>query len=942
MHFIMTTQGRPGARLPLDAARIVAVALTYVVAAKLGLSLATVGVTVSLVWPASGVAVAAVLLFGERMLVGVALGAFIANVTTPVPLGLVAAATIGNTLEALVASRLLRRAGFNLRIQRVRDVFSLAVYGAALPSIAAATFGSAGLVLTGRFPWSDFPRTWGTWWAGDAVGILLVTPVALAWLSRPLPPLPLRRAVELAALSTSGALLSLLLFTGILPGSATAPLAFVVFPLLLWAALSYGQRGAATGALVTSVIAVLWTARGLGPFARESLVGSLIYLNSFIVVAMLASVTVAAVMSERRHATARVRDRESRLRAILAGLPAVVWTTDPELRITSCQGALLGTLNLRADELIGTSIMERIDAPDGPVAVAHRRALAGEANSYRSARDGRTFSGHVEPLRSGAGEIIGTIGVALEVTEQEAVERRYGDLVEHAPIGIYRARADGKFLVVNEALVTMLGYPSAADLLRLDPAADVYEDPSELAWRLGVKHDDGLVDRREVKWRRRDGRVITVQLQGRPLRDAQGRYEFEMIAQDVTERRVLEKQLLQSQKMEAVGRLAGGVAHDFNNVLTVILGGLHFLRQDLVPDHDQTTMISEIEQAAFRAQGLTHRLLAFSRRQMMEPRLIDLNTLVGSVESMLRRVIGEDIELQVALGAGLHAVKADPGQLEQAIVNLVVNSRDAMPEGGRVTIETRNVQLAPSAEEDDEIPTGGPHVLLAVTDTGCGMAPEVRAHLFEPFFTTKPLGKGTGLGLPMVYGIVKQSDGLITVESEPGQGTAIKIYFPSAGPRAEPAPVTRAAMARSQGDETILLAEDDDGVRHWIHNALQGQGYTVFACRHAREALGIAEQYAGTIHLLLTDVVMPGMNGRELADRLVAARPATRVLYMSGYTEEALDRHGVPGGGTTRGFIQKPFTPVELLEKVRAMLDRARDVRSVAQAGREGMDVRKP
>src|ERR1041385_3065608 len=546
MHFIMTTQGRPGARLPLDAARIVAVALTYVVAAKLGLSLATVGVTVSLVWPASGVAVAAVLLFGEGMLVGVALGAFVANVTTPVPLGLVAAATIGNTLEALVATRLLRRAGFNLRIQRVRDVFSLAVYGAALPSIAARTLGSAVLVLTGRFPWSDFPRTWGTWWAGDAVGILLVTPVALAWLSLPLPPLPLRRAVELAALSTSGALLSLLLFTGILPGSATAPLAFVVFPLLLWAALSYGQRGAATGALVTSAIAVRWTARGLGPFARESLVGSLIYLNSFIVVAMLASVTVAAVMSERRHAVSSVGEGESRLRAILAGLPAVVWTTDPALRITSCQGALLGTLNLRADELIGTSIMERIDAPDGPVAVAHRRALAGEANSYRSARDGRTFSGHVEPVRSGAG---------------------------------------GKFLVVNEALVTMLGYPSAADLLRLDPAADVYEDPGELAWRLNVKHDDGLVDRREVKWRRRDGRVITVQLQGRPLRDAQGRYEFEMIAQDVTERRVLEKQLLQSQKMEAVGRLAGGVAHDFNNVLTVILGGLHFLRQDL--DHGQ-------------------------------------------------------------------------------------------------------------------------------------------------------------------------------------------------------------------------------------------------------------------------------------------------------------------------------------------------------------------
>src|ERR1044071_2899048 len=328
----MANQGRPGARLALDAARIAAVAFTYFVAAKLGLRLATVGVTVTLVWPASGVAVAALLLLGPRMIVGVALAAFLTNLTTSAPLGVTVAATIGNSLEALVATVLLRRAEFNPRIQRVRDVFSLPAFGAAIPCIAAATIGSASLALTREVPWADFPRVWGTWWAGDAIGILLLTPVALAWLSRPMAPLTLGRAVELAALSLSAALLSMLLFTGILPNSATAPLTFVIFPLVLWAALSFGQRGAATGALVASAIAVVWTTRGLGPFARESLGASLIYLNSFIAVVMLASVTVAAVMSERRHATATVRERESRLSAILAGLPAVVWTTDTELR----------------------------------------------------------------------------------------------------------------------------------------------------------------------------------------------------------------------------------------------------------------------------------------------------------------------------------------------------------------------------------------------------------------------------------------------------------------------------------------------------------------------------------------------------------------------------------------------------------------------------------
>jgi PAS domain S-box-containing protein len=920
----MPDSGRGGARIASEAARIAAVAVTYAVAAKLGLLVATIGVTVTLVWPASGVAVAALLLLGDRMVIGVALGAFLANATTSAPLPVAVAAAVGNSLEALAASLLLRKlTDFNPRLQRVRDVFSLTLLGAILPPLLAATIGSAGLTLTGQVPRAELLRTWLTWAAGDAIGILLITPLILAWCTRKLDRPSLRRAAELAAMSISTLLVSVLLFGGVIPDRATAPLAFVVYPLLLWAALRFGQRGATTGALVASLIATIWTTRGFGPFARESLGESLVYLNSFIGVATLTGLTVAAAMSERRRATAVAREGESRLRTIMDNLPASVWTTDAWLRITSSQGALLESLGVQAQDQVGTTVMDRTPDPDSATVVAHQRALRGESRDYRITRKGRSFHGHVEPLRSATGEITGTIGMAIDVSEQEATARRYRDLVEQAPVGIYRAAANGKFLEVNDALVVMLGYPTAADLLAVHPATDVYADPREFGRQIETRRSTGKVDPTEVRWRRWDGRIISVHLRGRPFQDSEGREaEFEMIAEDVTERRALEGQLLHAQKMEAVGRLAGGVAHDFNNVLTVILGGVHFLRKDLVADPDLSAMLNEIEHAAERAQGLTHQLLAFSRRQMLAPKVLDLNALVGSVESMLRRLIGEDVELHVAFGAGVHAVKADPGQLEQAIVNLVVNARDAMPDGGRVTLETRNVQLPARPGGDGDVSAGGPYVLLAVVDTGSGMSPEVRAHVFEPFFTTKPRGKGTGLGLPMVYGIVKQSGGFVTVESEPGQGTAVSVFLPSAGVRPEAAPKAPEPPSRIDGNETILLAEDDDGVRHWIHNALQGQGYTVFACRHGKEALGIAEHYDGPIQLLLTDVVMPGMNGRELADRLVASRPKTRILYMSGYTEEALGRSGVGSVAEDRGFLQKPFTPRELLEKVRAMLDR--------------------
>jgi nitrogen-specific signal transduction histidine kinase/ActR/RegA family two-component response regulator len=388
---------------------------------------------------------------------------------------------------------------------------------------------------------------------------------------------------------------------------------------------------------------------------------------------------------------------------------------------------------------------------------------------------------------------------------------------------------------------------------------------------------------------------------------------------DVTERRQLEEQLLQSQKMEAVGRLAGGIAHDFNNLLTAVSGYTELLLSELPEGDPRRESAEEIRQAGDRAASLTRQLLAFSRRQVLEPRVLDLNAAIADMEKLLRRVIGEDIELTSSLDPELWRTRADPGQIEQAILNLVVNARDAMPRGGRLTLETANVELDEKFTRGLTTVHPGPHVMLAVSDTGLGMSPELQARLFEPFFTTKERGKGTGLGLSTTYGIVKQSGGSIWVYSEPGQGTTFKIYLPrceeplDAAPEAPPVPAIPLT-----GSETVLLVEDEPEVRRLVEKLLRKQGYTVIAAAGPGEAIPLAGSLP-RIDILLTDVIMPGMNGRELARSLAGRRPGMRVLYMSGYTDTAIAQQGILEPGTA--FLSKPFTPDALARKMREVLD---------------------
>ena len=389
-------------------------------------------------------------------------------------------------------------------------------------------------------------------------------------------------------------------------------------------------------------------------------------------------------------------------------------------------------------------------------------------------------------------------------------------------------------------------------------------------------------------------------------------------ARDVTDRRKLEEQLMRAQKMEAIGTLSGGVAHDFNNILTVILGHTEILLQALQSSPAEYRQLKSIDEASRRASALTRQLLAFSRKQVLQPKVFNLNTLIEDLDKMLRRLIREDIELHTVTDPQLGATKADPGQIEQVVMNLVVNGRDAMKGGGRITIETANVTLDEDYVRDHAGARPGPHVMLAVSDTGEGISPEILPHIFEPFFTTKEVGRGTGLGLSTVYGIVKQSGGNVGVYSHPGRGTTFKVYLPRVD-EPEPSPAEPPQRAVTSGAETVLLVEDEPALRDLIKFALTGSGFTVLDVPSPAEALALSRRHGGPLHLLLTDVIMPGMDGPALAKQVQKERPDIKVLFMSGYATNFIMHDGVVDSGTN--FLEKPFHPRTLLSKVREVLD---------------------
>jgi two-component system, cell cycle sensor histidine kinase and response regulator CckA len=511
---------------------------------------------------------------------------------------------------------------------------------------------------------------------------------------------------------------------------------------------------------------------------------------------------------------------------------------------------------------------------------------------------------------------------AVEIKRNEQAlrrsEARYRSLVQSAVYGIYRSSIEGRFLDVNPALVAMLGYGSAEEVLLLDPERDVFARVEEHERLIEQFRQTGRLDGVEVKWKRKDASIVTVRISGRAVSSADEPADvLEAIAEDVTDRRVLEDQFRQAQKMEAVGRLAGGVAHDFNNLLMVISGYTEVILNKLGTKNPLLEKARAVQQAADRATTLTRQLLAFSRKQLLELKVVDVNSIVGDMERLLRPLIGENIELITRLSPTAGHTRADAGQLEQVLMNLVVNAKDAMPGGGTLTVETQDVVIDEAQRRGPTFIRPGNYVLLSVIDTGTGMDKETQSRIFEPFFTTKEMGKGTGLGLSTVYGIVKQSGGYVLVQSEEGCGSTFQIYLPRVEDPADTnaAPVPCATLG---GSETILLVEDEESVRQLVRETLSAKGYRVIEASDGEAGLEAAAQHDGAIHLVITDVVMPGISGREMVKQLLQTRSETLVLYLSGYTEDAIVSEGRIESGTA--FLQKPFTLQNLSKKVREVL----------------------
>lgn len=777
---------------------IAAVALIYYLTGRLGRTAAPPPGIATVVWPPSGIALAALLILGNRVWPGIWLGAFLANNWAALRhanaldvLSFLATGTgidTGSLLQALLGATLFRRfLGDRNPFDRFKQ--SLIFVGIALSMcLVACTIGVTSLWLGGVMPWDAAFRRWWTWWVGDTGGVLVVTPLVLTVWHLGWPDWGRKRSAEAILVLLAATLFAVTIFVWWRPPAELRyPADLLFLPLIAWVAYRFTQREVALLVLLILAIAVTGTLHGRGPYHGTSPWSSLPVLQAFIGILSILSITIGAVITERRAAGEALQASEHWLR---------------ESQRISRVGSYV--LDVRTGAWTRSEVLDEIFGID---------------SEYPHNRDG--WSALLHP------------------------EDRQGVL---------------DYLTNN-----VIGH--GCDFQR--------------EYRIVRPRDGG------VRWvlcggeMSFDARKLPAKLAGTIL--------------DITDRRTMEAQLLQAQKMESIGRLAGGVAHDFNNLLTVINGYGDMVLGRISADNLVYPYIQQIRIAGERAAELTMQLLAFSRKQVLQPKVLSLNDIVRDSDKMLRRVIGEEIELNCVLDPSLRTVEADPGQLHQVIVNLAVNARDAMPGGGKLTIETANA---------------GMDVSLTVRDTGVGMDAGTLEHLFEPFFTTKGVGQGTGLGLATVYGIVRQSAGHISVQSEVGRGTTFSVLLPVI----EGVVATAAAAEPPAGGSAcVLLAEDEEGVRQLVATILEQHGYRVLAAPDGEEALRMFEQCGHRIDLLISDVVMPRMRGPELAVHLRRHQPEINVLFMSGYTDPSITNHLISAGSH---FLQKPFAADALVRAV--------------------------
>jgi two-component system, cell cycle sensor histidine kinase and response regulator CckA len=680
------------------------------------------------------------------------------------------------------------------------------------------------------------------------------------------------------------------------------------------------------------------------PLKIEARAGGLIYSLTIARVPGTDHVNLYAMdITERTRTEAVLQQSEARFRDTFERATVGQSMTGVDGRLLKVNQALADMLGFSIEELQQVTVSQ-ITHPDDLAETQEciRSLFAGERNTYRTEKRYRHRDGHLVTadvsttlLRDAQGAPVCLMTSVVDISEHKRVahdlersETRYRRLFEAARDGILILDADtGRIVDVNPFLTELTGYSRdeflAKYLWEIGPLKDIAASKTEFA----QLRDQKLVRYEDLPLKTRDGRKIDVEFVSNVYR-VDGENVVQCNIRDISERKraeaeqkSLEDQLRLSHRLEAIGSLAGGVAHDFNNLLSVILCCTEFAMAGVQEDDRVREELLQVKKAGDRAVDLTRQLLAFSRKQVLQPAVLNLNEIAAGVEKMLRRILGEDIDYRQVLAPDLGMTRADPGQIEQVLMNLVVNARDAMPDGGKLTVETSNQDLDEEYAARHVATTPGPYIRLAVTDTGCGMDADTRARIFEPFFTTKGQGKGTGLGLSTVYGIVKQSGGNIWVYSEPGHGTTFKIYLPRDFSAITTVTDSRLAAvpALSTGNETILVVEDEEAVREIARRILREAGYTVLTAASPDDALLTCQAYAGRIHLLLTDVVMPQMSGRVLAERLVLERPGIKVVYMSGYTDDAIVHRGALDPGTN--FVPKPFSAADLTRKVLEVLD---------------------
>jgi PAS domain S-box-containing protein len=902
-------------------------------------------------YPAAGLGFALVLVFGARFAPALAIASLISSFLiyrfSQPPAMLLLWAFFISSIYGATAALLRRRMRFDWHLRRLRDVTYL-VFAAALLSAVLAVLSVSGSLLDDTMTRSEAFRAIFNWWVGETVGVLTVTPFLLVyvlpWLRRFAEGWPVvlsaPRSFPRPALAATGqaACLVLALYWafGAPVRGELRPLYVVTLPLI-WIALQHGFKRvtAAIMGLNAGVIFAIWL---FGfDFARLSELELLMIGNCVV------GLTMGAVVTERRQAEAALEKSEESFRALIENAVDLIVVVEPDGTGKYVSPSVERMLGFQPEEIVGRNIADFVhpddlDAALGAIAASLQTPGVADQPSELRVRhkDGcfRTIEVIGNNLQDSPG-VSGIVVNARDITERRqaeemlrASEDRYQALVNLSPDAIV-VNVRGKFVFANPAAARLLGADSPREIVGKDILELIYPDDRELVGERTAQVLAGsMLTSAEIKFMRLDGSPVQVEATAARI-EFDGSPATQVVARDITERkqaeealRQTEEQLRQSQKMEAVGQLAGGIAHDFNNLLTAIIGYSDMILASGASSFDDVRPdVEEIKHAGERASALTKQILAFSRRQALQPEVVSLNEVLAGMEPLLRRTLGEDIDLVTALHPDLGQAKADVHQFEQVLMNLAVNARDAMPHGGHLTLGTGNVELDEEYCCTHPYAEPGSYVMLAVSDTGIGMDEATLEHIFEPFFTTKGPGEGTGLGLATVYGIVKQSGGSVSVYSEPGKGTSFKIYLPRVDASIKARSTAPVGSGLTGGQETILVVEDEPGVRDLVARILKGIGYELIITANSDEALSILEDSTCSVDMLLTDVVLRGaMQGNELAQAVGLLYPHLPVLYMSGYARDAIVHSGRLDEGVN--YLEKPFTPDGLAHRVREVLDR--------------------